>query len=276
VTAATLASPAGTPVRGPAAALHDVWVLTGRYLRGALSTRSIVTMVAFPLVYFVGFSVVLHRLLQAQGLDSAQFLPSGVVVQAVLSSAMNTAYVLAQDRGSGMLARCRSLPINGGALVTARLAAEAVRALAAFLVVVLAGALVGFRFGSFGGAVGYFLLALAFTLALSAGTAAIGLRAKSAESVASLLQLPYLPLLLLSSVFVPVTAFPGWLQTVIRVSPVTALADSLRALATGGPHAGGGPTTTGGTGQLWYAAVWIVAMAALFGVAATRAFRRAT
>ena len=27
-----------------------------------------------------------------------------------------------------------------------------------------------------------------------------------------------LPLLLLSSVFVPVTAFPGWLQTIIRLS----------------------------------------------------------
>ena len=59
----------------------------------------------------------------------------------------------------------------------------------------------------------------------------LGYVASSPEGAVSLASIPYLPLLMLSSGFVPVEDFPGWLQPFVEYQPVTATIDALRALA---------------------------------------------
>ena len=62
------------------------------------------------------------------------------------------------------------------------------------------------------------------------------------------------PLVFASSVFVPVSTMPDWLQTIAEVSPVTLTADAARTYAL----VGGVPES------LAEAAAWIVGLLAIF------------
>lgn len=258
---------AATSERGFGALTRHSVLLTGRNLRLFGNPSSVLSTVVFPLVFFFGFLAVLDRLLTARGIDAVAFLVPAVVVQAMFFSAIASAFFLAGDRVSGMLARWRSLPLHPGSVIAARLLADAARAVVAIGVVVVAGTVVGFRFEAGPlAAIGFVAVAVGFAVVLAAGAGTIGLSSTDPEAVAATLSIPYLPLIMLSSAFAPVDAFPDWLEPVVAASPVTVTIDALRALASGGP------TFT----PLWQAGAWLAALLVVFSITGARAFRSAT
>jgi ABC-2 type transport system permease protein len=252
--------------RGLANLVSQSAVLVGRNLRLALTAGTVVAMVVTPLVFLAGFLAVFDKLFDARGIDFAQYLPPAIVVMWMMLTAVSAALFFSRDRRTGMLTRQRSLPIHRGSVLVARLAADFVRGLISIGVVVAAAYVVGFEFKTgVAGAVGFVVVALAFLLTLTAGTSAVGLGSTEPEAIASALQMPNMPLLMLSTAFAPVDAFPGWLQPVVEISPVTAVVETLRAFASGGELAT----------PLWRAVAWLVVLLAVFSWAAARAFRRA-
>jgi ABC-2 type transport system permease protein len=187
-------------------------------------------------------------------------------VQMMGSVAMASGFQLATDRAGGMLTRCRSLPIRAGAVVGARLVADAVQALGYVVLVLGAGIAFGFRFQR-GGAypLAFLALAIAFAVALSVAVGPIGLLSKRPQGVATVLFMLIFPLTYFSAVFVPIAAFPGWLQTFVRASPFTVQAQALRALS----------TSDASLRPVGYALIWIVGLLAAGGWLCTRAWRRA-
>ncbi|GAA3734351.1 ABC transporter permease [Salinactinospora qingdaonensis] len=251
-----------------AGVLHTSLILVERGFRPALtSPRSTFTMIVYPLLFFLGFYAVLQGLLRSSGIDYAQFLAPGVIVQSTMLVALATAFFLASDRRTGMLARLRSLPIPAYALLVARLALDALRALVAVTTVAVVAAIFGFGFErGILPAVGFVVLAVLFAVVLSIGTAAIGYTSTDPEVVTSSLTLPYVLLVTMSTAFVPSEAFPDWLEPVVAYSPISAVADALRALATSGTE----------LSQVWLALAWIVVLAVVFLLLAVRNSRRAT
>jgi ABC-type multidrug transport system permease subunit len=71
------------------------------------------------------------------------------------------------------------------------------------------------------------------------------------------------PLVFASSVFVPVSTMPQWLQAFARISPVTVTADAARSLALFGTPA-----------SLGAAAAWIGGLLAVFIPLSVRRYRR--
>ncbi|MEV4185868.1 ABC transporter permease [Streptosporangium canum] len=253
--------------RGLANLVAQGMLLAGRNVRLSSVTDTVVTMVIFPVVFVFGFLALFGNLLQVRGVDYAQFLPPAIVVQWMFSVAISAAFSFASDRRTGMLARYRALAINRGAVVVGRMAADALRALLAIAVILVTGYVAGFRFQAGPlAALGFVALSVCFALTLAAGTSALGLASREPEAVSSTLHLIYLPLLMISSAFVPADAFPGWLEPVVRAQPVTAVLDALRALADGGATAG----------PVLRAVLWMAGLLAVFSLAAVRAFRRAT
>ncbi|MES9537731.1 ABC transporter permease [Actinomadura sp. NPDC000600] len=241
-------------------------LLAGRNLRLNSTADTVSTMVVFPVVFVLGFLALFRNLLRTHGVDYAQFLPPAIVVQWMFSVAITAAFFFASDRRNGMLARYRSLAISRGAVVVGRMAADSARALLAIVVIVLTGYAVGFRFQAGpAAALGFVVLAVGFALAVSAGTSALGLVSRDPEAVSSTLHVIYLPLLMISSAFVPADAFPAWIEPFVRHQPVTAVLDALRALADGGPTAG----------PVLKAVAWLAGLLAVFSAAAVQAFRRA-
>jgi ABC-2 type transport system permease protein len=244
----------------------SVAVLGRRNIRQAASGRSIAVMFVYPLLFFIASMTVFRKLMQARGIDYAEFLPPAIVVQAVLFVAMSAAYMVADDKRSGLLDRFRTLPVNAAAVPLSRLAVDALRAVVAALVIVAAASLLGFRFHAGPlAALGFFALAGAVTVTFAAGCAALAMRASDPENVYSMLTMVYLIVITISTAFVPVRAFKGWLQPIVGASPVTQVVDALRALSAG-------PATLS---AIWPALAWTAGLAVLFGWAAARAFRRA-
>jgi ABC-2 type transport system permease protein len=242
----------------------QAWLLAGRNVRGALTVSSISGMVLSPLLFLLAFTFVFKSLLADRGIDYAQYLPPAIIVQSMMLVAMSSAFYLAGERRSGLLNRWRTMPVHRVAVLAGRLLVDAARAAVSLVVIVVVGFGLGFRLS--GGPlrmVGFVLLAVAFAVCLAAGAATVGAAAASPEVVMSLLFLPYLPLLTLSTAYMPVTAFPGWLQPVVRASPVSANVDALRWLAGSGPSS-----------AWWPALVWIAGIGLVFGVSAVRAFGR--
>lgn len=257
----------GAGERGVAAALRHGGLVAGRNLRvGLRHPRTIFTATVMPLIFFFGFLAVLRRSLEARGLDYEQFLPPIVVIQAMFFTGMASAMLLADDRVRGLQERCRSLPISRWAPLVGRVAADLARAVASVAVLLVAAVAVGFRFeAGVLAAAGFVGVALLFAVAACAGFGTAALAARDPEAVLPTLALPYLLLLMLSSGFVPVEGFPGWLQPVVRWQPVSLCAEALRALSSGGPT----------TAPVVRAVVVLAGLTAVFGVLGARAYRRA-
>lgn len=226
---------------------------------------TIVGAAVAPVVFFLGFYAVLDRLMSARGIDYPQYFTPAVAVQAMFFAAIASGVYLAQDVRGGMLDRARSLPIARIAPLAGRLLADLTRGLVSLAVLLVLASAFGFRFASGAlPAVGFVLLALLFSITLSAGCGAVALASRNPEAAVQSLLLPYLPLLMLSTGFVTVDQFPGWMQPFVRYQPISHVVDALRALSTGGETAG----------PVLAALAWCLGLLVLFGVLGARAYRR--
>ena len=85
------------------------------------------------------------------------------------------------------------------------------------------------------GSVAVFLgWALLGSLCFAGISALVASRAENSETASGLMNLVTLPMTVLSGVFFSASHFPGWMQPVLRLLPLTALIDGLRAVATDG------------------------------------------
>jgi ABC-2 type transport system permease protein/oleandomycin transport system permease protein len=109
-------------------------------------------------------------------------------------------------------------------------------------------------------------LVSAFGLALSWIFAFVALTVRGAEAAQSAGFVVLFPLVFASSVFVPISSMPSWLQTFAKLSPVTLTANSARSLAL--VH--GIPSSLGG------AIAWIAGLLAVFIPLSVWRYRRMT
>ncbi|MEM9464858.1 MAG: ABC transporter permease [Actinomycetota bacterium] len=226
---------------------------------------SIISATVMPLLFFGLFNLVMGRIMDARGFDYTQLLPSTVVVQAMLFTAMATSYNIADDVLSGVVGRFRSMPIHPLAPLLGRAIGDVVRGFFSLVLVLGVGVIVGMRFEAGVAWVPVYIgVGLLFVLAASLVMGLIGFRASSPEAAVSIASIPYLPLLMLSTGFAPVDDFPGWLQPFVEHQPVSVTIDALRALSGTGDI---GETVT-------IAVIWLVGLSAVFAVLGARAYRK--
>lgn len=225
---------------------------------------TVVGAVVSPVVFLLGFHLVLGRTLDARGIDYGQYLPPAIAVQATLNVAIGSAFWLADDVATGMLARARSLPIARVSPLLGRVLADLTRSTLSTAVVLAVGALLGFRFsGGVVGLVGFWLLVVLFSAASAAGFGLLALRSRNPEAAANLLTLPFLPLVFLSTAYVPAERFPSALEGAVAAQPVSVVIDALRGLAEGDGLASALP-----------ASLWCAGLLVVFLFAADRVLRR--
>lgn len=235
-------------------------------LRMGRNPASLVGAVVTPAVFFLSFFFVMRKILEAQGIDYEQFLPPAIVVQAMIFVAMTSAFFTADDRAAGVTNRLRAMPVRAGAVLAARLLADAGRGVLCLAVVVGLGYAVGFRFEAGPlAAVGFVAVALGFAMALALVFGTVAHTARNPEAAAQGLSLPYAFIFMLSTAFVPSERFPGWLEAVVRDQPVSQTIAALRALAGGGPTAGPVLSST----------LWALGLAVPFAAVSLRAMGRA-
>jgi ABC-2 type transport system permease protein/oleandomycin transport system permease protein len=240
-------------------ALTDAGVVTGRNLRHFIRQPQLLIFSTIqPIMFVLLFTFVFAGAVKGSlpnGVDYIDFLLPGIFVQSVAFRATQTAVGLSEDLERGVIDRFRSMPMARSAVLIGRTTADLVRNLLIILLMTAVGYLIGFQFhAGFLNALACIAVVCAFGLALSWIFAYVALTVRGAEAAQSAGFVVIFPLVFASSVFVPVSTMPDWLQTVAEVSPVTLTADTARTYAL----VGGVPES------LPEAAAWIIGLLAIF------------
>jgi ABC-2 type transport system ATP-binding protein len=249
-------------------AITDTAVVTGRNLRHFtrqpdLLTFSTIQPILFVLLFVYVFGGAVGRSLP-NGVAYVDFLLPGIFVQSVTFGASQTAVGLSEDLQRGVVDRFRSMPMARSAVLAGRTVADLVRNIVVIGLMVAVGYAVGFRFhGGVAGAVACIAVVAAFGFALSWIFAFVALTVRGAEAAQSAGFIVIFPLVFASSVFVPVSTMPDWLQAFAKISPVTVTADAARSLA-----------LFGTPGSLGAAAAWIGGILVVFIPLSVWRFRR--
>jgi len=271
---ATAPPPAATPATGrrrvlpqlhlpqPAAlrsGLTDARIVTGRNLRHFVRQPQLLIFSTIqPIMFVLLFAYVFGGAVEGSlpnGVDYIDFLLPGIFVQSVAFRATQTAVGLSEDLERGVIDRFRSMPMARSAVLIGRTTADLVRNVLIVLLMTAVGYIIGFRFqAGLLNAVACVAVVSAFGLALSWIFAFVALTVRGSEAAQSAGFVVIFPLVFASSVFVPVSTMPDWLQAVAEVSPVTLTTDTARTYALEG----------GVPGSLPEAAAWIIGLLAIF------------
>lgn len=264
--AGEVARPALAAEGGAAAFVRGTWLQGGRVLRRSLRMPAVVIQsILFPVVLLLlllaGFGEVVADF---DDRDYVQRIVPLIAVSGALFGALANGAAVITERRGGLFDRFRALPIHRAAPLAGRVLGEAGRIVVSTVVVVAVGAVAGFRFGGgVAGTVGFFALVVLYGTAFSWVVVALALRAERLEAL-SLLAPLFLLLLFLNTGMVPLDAYPGALQPVVRWAPHTAVVDALAGLAGDGPVAG----------PLGRAVAWSVGITAVFATVFVRRYRR--
>jgi ABC-2 type transport system permease protein len=220
------------PAPGRSSLYKIVSIQAGMELRLTLRRgESVLLVLVIPVGLLVLFSAVPVISVPRPRVD---FLVPGVLALAVLSTAFTgQAIATGYERQYGVLKRLGATPLPRWGLLTAKTAG--VLAVELLQVGVLVG--VGFALGwSPHGSPAAVVALLVLGTAAFSGLGLLMAGTLRAETTLAGANLVYLLLLVLGGVVFPVSRFPAGLRTVVRVLPVSALSDGLRAVL----RAGGG------------------------------------
>ena len=264
-----LPRPHAPSLRGVETSLTDSAVVTMRNLRHFWRQPDLLVFSTIqPIMFVVLFVYVFGGavgLALPPGVTYVDYLLPGIFVQSVTFRASNTAVGLSEDLRRGVIDRFRSMPMARSAVLLGRTTADLVRNVLIIGLMIVVGYLVGFSFqAGVIPALACVALVAAFGFALSWIFAFVSLVVRGAETAQTAGFVLLFPLVFASSVFVPVSTLPDWLQPIAEASPVTLTADAARTLA----------LTGGVPDSLWGALAWIVGIVALFVPLSVWRYRR--
>lgn len=199
---------------------------------------TLVQMILFPALTLVMFSIVLGNSVSKanQLLGDGRPAIYGYVSLTCLVGAMSGAVVSAlgfmRDRDTGFLARQWTMPVHRGADIVGRMIAEALRITVTIAVIVAVGAVIGFRFH--GGPLEstlFFMVPILFGMGFSTLVTAAASNISQGTGVVELVVALNMLLMFFNTGFVPVFAYPSWLQPFVANQPMSVIIDAMRALA---------------------------------------------
>lgn len=220
----------------------------------------------YPAVTLIMFRVAFGDTVTAYSGQSAVYgMVPLLMLVAAMSGGMVSGIKLIGEYHSGLLSRFATLPTHRAAALTGRLLAEAMRVLITSLMILVVGLFLGFRFTQ-GPLAGIAMLALPVMFGTAFAILVTALAAVSRNAtLVSLISIVNTLLMFFNSGFVPVSAYPSWLQGPVRYQPMSCVIDAMHALAGGGPLAE----------PLSLAIAWSAGIVLLFLYPSVRLLRRA-
>lgn len=217
-----------------------------------------------PIMFVLLFTFVFGGAISGSPADYLQFALPGIIVQNAIFATLTTGVGLSTDLTKGVYDRLRSLPIARWSPLAGRIVADAVKQVWALSLLLGVGMIIGFRaHGGVAGVLGAYVLVLIFTLAVSWLAVLVGVMVDNPEKVQIFGFVVTFPLTFTSNAFVPTDTMPGWLQSWVRVNPVTILADAVRVLLNG----------VATSGPIVQSLLWAVAITAVFAPLAVAKFK---
>ena len=218
-----------------------------------------------PLLFTAMFAGIFGGAISGSVQDYLPIIITGLVGQTVLTACVATGVQLREDMDKGVFDRFKVLPIARIAPLAGPMTADMLRYLIASTLTFATGILMGYRPG--GGVAGVFggwLMTVIAGWSLAWIFTWFGTVARSAQAVQGISMMIMFPLTFLSNAFVPADTLPSWLQTFVRLNPVSHVVTAVRTMM-----AGGGVTT-----EVAWALGGCAAVVAVFLPLAVRSYSR--
>src|SRR6266516_2315121 len=167
-----------------------------------------------PIIFLLLFTQLfsnLGRFIGSGTLSYTTFATAGIVLQNAFSSAFQSGTAVVDDIKSGFLAKMLATPVNRSAILFGRLLSDVFRVVAQTVII----------------------LVLAYGLAWSGISLALGLKTKSAETVFGIAGALTFPLLFMSTALVSAGFMPSWMQNVSNFNPISFAVNAIRNPITG-------------------------------------------
>jgi ABC-2 type transport system permease protein/oleandomycin transport system permease protein len=276
----TTAPPAGRLTRARWLVSDSQAIMSRNVRRLIRSPQTLAFSLVQPLMFVVLFRYVFGGAIRLPGSGNyANYLIPGVACQTAIFGSVITAIGLAEDLSKGFIDRLRSLPTARSAILFGRVATDFTRNVLVVGIILLIGAVIGFRPHDLLGLLVGCALLLTFSVSLSFLMACVGFYASSVESAQAMVFPLIFPFTFASSVFVPTSSMPHWLRGFAANQPVGLTASAVRSLFVGPQPAAVRAALFDGqstTSLALRALAWGAALSAIGLVIATRRFRNLT
>ncbi len=220
--------------------IRGLWGFTVSELRINLREPAMLFWaIAFPALWMGLFGAIFSEPMPGydyEGLNYANFLLSGGIGLVILASAfIGMSTTLATYRETGVLKRLRVTPVTTSTITLGFVLSQMIFITLGVIVLFLVGMIFfGVRvLGSWAAFVGVIFFGMMMFLSLGC---AIGSVAKSPRVANVISMIIFMPMIFLSDMFLPITAFPAGLQPVCKALPLTPLNVLLRDIVYGIPQ----------------------------------------
>ncbi|ACV10684.1 ABC-2 type transporter [Halorhabdus utahensis DSM 12940] len=215
--------------------LGDVWTNFMRWNINAIRNPFVVvSSLLQPIIFLVLFTQVFGNIaggaLQT-GINYETYLLPAIAVQISLVVASSSGIGLVDDIESGVFQKTLVTPMNRVAVFLGKTLSELIRIVVQVTIILVLGVVLGAEIATgIPGAVAIIGIAILFSLWFLAFSNTVALITRDQESTIIAANMVQLPLLFVSSAFLPVSSMRPWIQTVATYNPITYGVDAARAI----------------------------------------------
>jgi ABC-2 type transport system permease protein len=218
------AAPANTVPFGTT--LVHTWYLTGRKLHALVRQPWVLAFsVVQPVIWLFLFGQLFRRVIDIPGFTFGgtylDYLVPGLIAMNAMSNNMWAGMTMIEEIDRGTLNRFLAAPASRVGIMNATVVEQAVSTTVQSLIILGLGLAGGARYH--GGVAGVAVLLVASILVgvvFGALSNAVGMLLRSREAIIGIYTFFMLPLMFLSSAFIPTQLMPGWMQAIASRNPL--------------------------------------------------------
>ena len=206
--------------------LVHTWYLTGRKLHALVRQPWVLAFsVVQPVIWLFLFGQLFRKVIDIPGFAFGgtymDYLVPGLIAMNAMSNNMWAGMTMIEEIDRGTLNRFLAAPASRVAIMNATVAEQAVSTTVQSLIIIGLGLAGGARYH--GGVAGVAVLVAASILVgvvFGALSNAVGMLLRSREAIIGIYTFFMLPLMFLSSAFIPTQLMPGWMQAIASRNPL--------------------------------------------------------
>lgn len=215
------------------------WAVAGRQTYKYFTNPAFLAPALFPLFFFVAFAGGLTRVGDLPGFDYAAgyiaFQYVWALLQAVTMGGAFTGFSIASDFENGFARRLMLAASNRRGIILGYTLASLVRAFMTGTLVTVLALITGMPITGGFDFFGLIALAILANVAATLFGAGIAMMLRT-QQAGPVIRTPIFLVLFLAPVFVPLNLLEGWISTVARLNPFTAILDASRGFMAGNPQ----------------------------------------
>ena len=215
------------------------WAVAGRQTYKYFTNPAFLAPALFPLFFFVAFAGGLTRVGDLPGFNYAAgyiaFQYVWALLQAVTMGGAFTGFSIASDFENGFARRLMLAASNRYGIILGYTLASLVRAFMTGTLVTVLALVTGMPITGGFDFFGLIALAILANIAATLFGAGIAMMLRT-QQAGPVIRTPIFLVLFLAPVFVPLNLLTGWIETVARLNPFTAILDAARGFLAGDPQ----------------------------------------